>query len=262
MILKKLPYWFKFGFVFSIIFLIIGFIYSFAINRLFSGESFFGFIFIILYALPSMFFPSNFYVLPIFGLITCITIFFVYFILGLIIGLIVQKIKNKREKSNINKTGIKCVIFLIFIYIVFLAFVYYLQVPKSEKDCSSLPDAPYEYNKDLDRNWCFSNLAEKKLDSDICEMITNDEKNSCLLNVAIETNNKNICEKIKKEYLKDNCLEFFGVKRDLGTCERKQNLDDRDYCLLNLAMDTDNLEICEKIKKEEFKKQCLTFRGY
>lgn len=264
MVFKKLPYWFKFGIIFSIIFFIVDYILTLSINRLFSGESLFGYVIALLSILPLILLPSNFIVLPISGLIIImISTFLMYFILGIFIGLIIQKAKNKIETTKVNKTGIKLVIFLIVLYILFVISVYYLQVPKNEEDCMKLPlDLDNEYNKDIRRNLCLSNLADKNLDPNICQKITYImDKNYCFESIAIKTNNLDVCEKIENDYSRDNCLELFGVKPDLGMCERKQDIMDKDFCLSNLATDTKNPDICEKITTNYSKRICLKHFG-
>ena len=108
------------------------------------------------------------------------------------------------------------------------------------------------------RDNCVAELARKKVDLKVCDLITSDKtKGYCQEQVALITNNQELCGDISDQYWKDNCNSELAIKNNKDVfCSLISIPSQREDCYRTIAINTNNGQLCEFLATKE-KDGCL-----
>lgn len=115
---------------------------------------------------------------------------------------------------------------------------------------------------------CLISIAAKTNSEEICDLTkTPEAKNVCLSNLALTTKNEELCLKIDDKKLSEFCraVVYPPEKRcdDWPNNLYLQNIysggDGQDLCYQELAWQTNDVEICQKISLPARKENCINF---
>gem|GEM_PF-6535467 len=103
----------------------------------------------------------------------------------------------------------------------------------------------------LAMNDCFIEFANKRLNWTLCEQAKDyDLRDNCLAKIAEKTTNPEPCSKISNNNIeqRNNCLYQQSIKTNQNDyCELITNIDNKELCIATIAVNTDNLELCDSL---------------
>ena len=124
-------------------------------------------------------------------------------------------------------------------------------------------------NNVLKTNVCLKKVAVELKDISICELPSlavdslDPDRDSCLRDVARVTRDSSICRGIGNINVRDACyLWVVWENPELSTCKFISGSSSKNDCYNSVARNTGDIEICEKIEKNnDLKKYCLKSLG-
>ncbi|RLG69721.1 MAG: hypothetical protein DRO04_02970, partial [Candidatus Iainarchaeum archaeon] len=118
-----------------------------------------------------------------------------------------------------------------------------------------------------DRDICVKELALQKNDADLCKKIRNTEmKDDCILALSSEVLVADACREISNEEKQRKCYWNSAFKAEnaeycmnlpIKTEEEDYNGFNRDNCIVELAKEIQNIEICYLASDEDVKEECI-----
>lgn len=145
----------------------------------------------------------------------------IYFTGGAIIG-------KAYEKARAHRSTTIVFFAIILVFVSFRIFTFQQKFfPTSPQDCNA-------WSSPFNKNSCLMNLAERKKDITICDQMPGEDvnKQDCYTALAQSTGEYYICEKITNQEYKTRCA--FEVAFLKGECEKSEN---PDYCYLTSSED-------------------------
>lgn len=116
-----------------------------------------------------------------------------------------------------------------------------------------------KYANPHDRNECRIAVSKNSNDPSICREIEDgagrnpeDFKYQCFANIALNTKNYSLCEELKERSYRNECYASIGNKTsDVSICNKVINDPDQfSDCIENIAINTDNRSLCDKVDSE------------
>ena len=102
----------------------------------------------------------------------------------------------------------------------------------------------WDFKNEQLRNACFSGFARKKQDVDICGYCQDISRAICYDGLAEDLKDPSVCALIDREDIKTRCEDRFV--EDQGDCDKIKNVETRNRCYRELAVETGDPQVCEK----------------
>lgn len=144
----------------------------------------------------------------------------------------------------------------------------YTNWAESEKDitiCEAIPLTSKEGLKYVNRYTCYRKVAIAIKDISICEKIPDNVNGApfggrdvCYKEVALEIKDPSICDTITDRFNRNSCImgATYGAL-DASSCAKIDYSVDKDYCYHDVAIKTKDHSLCENIKSDRLKEECL-----
>jgi len=103
---------------------------------------------------------------------------------------------------------------------------------------------------------CYSSLAMKSGNADICDSAPADAKDRCYSQIAEKMGDAGACEKIKLSNDRDNCIGNYASRiGDGALCKKIANVNQRDSCYMNTSRN--NPALCNEVSNPNMRQECL-----
>jgi len=141
-------------------------------------------------------------------------------------------------------------IFVIMIFAAGCSIINYVTYPDIVSKCRSSSDVQV----------CYSDEGIARQDTAVCDRLIDNPKSAgyCYYSIAEDKNDSSYCPKIKDEYWADVCYKHFAdINVDVNQCKGIKNSDYRQECIYNIAIKTNNYEVCDDLGQLKMF-ECLT----
>lgn len=122
--------------------------------------------------------------------------------------------------------------------------------------CDSMDGSESSANDGNIKGNCYSEIAEDKNDSSICEKIDWDDysKENCYSNLSISKKDTSLCDSLE-ESRKSNCYLTIEIQKavekgDDSICER-EDIKDKDNCYYEFITEKKDISFCEKLSADQ-----------
>ncbi|MFC1723448.1 hypothetical protein ACFL0V_04895 [Nanoarchaeota archaeon] len=104
----------------------------------------------------------------------------------------------------------------------------------------------------LHQDDCYKRIAIATKNVDLCKETLLWKTGNCVVEVAIKLNDESVCEVLEKDVFREGCKEDVKAFREgEDYCENKEDVDERNACLIGLAGYGDDPSFCAKIEGGE-----------
>jgi|GEM_PF-6738675 len=126
----------------------------------------------------------------------------------------------------------------------------------SERECAQPTDS-------VVRDYCYSEMAKKSQNIDICDRATKSGKNLCYSKVAAEKKDYGLCDQIKDESGRQVCYEMVAVSLQIpAECEKiptpytQDNKNIKSLCYSEIGKANDDPETCARVEFDSYRAGC------